>query len=326
MKKISILIYCYNECENIEPLYQSTCDTIASLSEYEWEMVFCDNFSTDGTRDILREIAFRDKRVKVILNQANYGAGSIANGLFSICADAVISMASDFEEPPELISDFVVSWENGYKVVLAKYTARKENVLIRLCRKAYYKIITSLSEYNLESNVTGFGLFDMEVIDVIREMGEYQVYLRYLCAELGYSIKYVPFNKPKRKSGKSSYSFIGYCKVAAETVVMTSDAPLHVASFLGFIISMGSVLTAFVFLAEKLVMWSTFDWGIAPIMVGLFFLGGLQLFFIGIIGEYLLGVIKRLTKRPYAIESERINFDNYGRPGRPERSLMENLK
>ena len=319
MKKISIVSACYNEAGNIEELYYKIRKQTDLLVNYEWEFVFADNCSTDRTIDILREIAAKDFRVKVILNQANYGPErSGANVLLAVCADAVILMASDLEDPPELIPSFVKAWEEGYQVVMGQYISRQGNPIMNCCREIYYQIISLFSEYKLEQNVTGFGLYDMDIINRIRELDEYCIIIRFLCTELGYKIKYIPFNKPLRKAGKSSYSLIKYYKYAVETLVLTSHAPLHLASFVGFIISAFSVLVAIYYLIQKLLHWYTFEFGLAPLMIGMFFFGGIQLFFIGVIGEYLSSAIKRVTKRPFVIEKERINFEGYGKPGRPK--------
>lgn len=309
MKKIGVMIYCYNEVENIRTVYEKTVDVIDGLKQYQWEILFADNRSTDGTDDILRELAAKDHRVKVILNQANYGGlRSTSNGLFSLDTDAAILMASDLEEPPELIPQFLAAWEEGYRVVLAQYISREENILIHAFRQLYYKIILAFSEVTLEKNVCGFGLFDRSALDVLKALEEPEPMPRYLFAELGYDIKYIPFHKPHRKKGKSSFSIFSYYREFVKSLIATSQAPLHMASLLGFAVSAASFFIGLFYFVLKLAMWSTFDWGIAPIVVGMFFLGGVQLICIGIIGEYLGAVLTRLTKRPYVIERERINF------------------
>ncbi len=324
MKKICIVSSCYNESGNIEKLYEEIIKQITPLNGYEWEMLFEDNCSTDNTAEILRNIASRDHRVKVILNMSNYGPDrSGANAIFSACADAIIPMASDLEDPPSLIPDYVKSWEDGNLVTMGQYKGRRENPILKLCRRTYYKIMDSLTDVKVEKNVTGFGLYDMSVIDRIRELGEYSIVLRFLCSELGYKINYIPFEKPKRKEGKSSYSFIKYYNYAVETLVLTSHAPLHLASTLGFIISFFSILVGIFYLIFKIKYWYDFNAGSAPVVIGMFFLGGIQLFFIGVIGEYLSSAIKRVTKRPLVIEKERINFEGYGKPGKPAGKDME---
>lgn len=311
MKKIGILIYCYNEVENIPLVYAATVNTINNLTDYQWEILFADNCSTDGTDKILRELAAKDSRVRVILNQANFGGiRSAMNGIFALNTDAIVYMASDLEEPPELICQFVKAWENGYKVVLAQYASRDENIFIHMCRQLYYKIILMLSDAKLEKNVTGFGLFDKSALDEVKNLDEPEPLLRYLFAELGYDIRYIPFHKPHRKKGKSSFSIFSYYLEFVKSLVITSQIPLHLASLIGFCISIGSFCVALVYFIMKILLWGTFDWGIAPVLIGVFFLGGVQLFFIGIIGEYLGAVLKRVTKRPYVIERERINFDD----------------
>ncbi|MBQ5988037.1 MAG: glycosyltransferase family 2 protein [Oscillospiraceae bacterium] len=310
MKKICIAASCYNESANIMTLYNEILKQIEKNNNYKWEILFEDNCSTDNTVEILRSIASKDKRVKVILNQANYGPDrSVMNVIFSSDADAVIAMASDLEDPPELIPEFVTAWEEGYKVAWGQYTSRNENLILKFFRKIYYKIIAAFSDLKTENNVTGFGIYDKSVIDTIRKLGDYIVVFRYICLELGYDVKYIPFNKPARKTGKSSYSLLKYYNYAIETLVLTSHAPLHLASTVGFIMLLGSLLVALYYMIQKFMHWYTFDFGLAPIMIGLFFIGGLQLLFIGIIGEYLSSAIKRVTKRPLVIEKERINFE-----------------
>ena len=310
VKKISIVSSCYNEEANLEALYEALLCQTEALPGYAWEFVFADNCSTDRSAEVLRALAAKDRRVRVILNQANYGPDrSCTNALFAARGDAVIVMASDLEDPPSLIPAFVRAWEEGWPVVMGKYNARRENPLLRLFRKSYYRIIAAFSEYRLEQNVTGFGLYDMRVIDRIRALNEYSVVLRFLCTELGYRIKYIPFDKPRRKAGCSSYSLLKYYKYAVETLVLTSHAPLHLASAIGFVMSLCSMLVGLFYLIFKLCYWNEFNAGAAPMVIGMFFLGGLQLFFIGVIGEYLSSAIKRVTIRPYVIEKERINFD-----------------
>ena len=326
MKKICVVSSCFNEEGNIEELYEKLLQQFAYLPEYDWEIIFEDNCSSDKTVSILRRLAEKDKRVKVILNMSNYGPDrSGANALFSAQADAVIPMASDLEDPPSLIPEFVQAWDEGYLVVMGQYKTRKGDPILQFCRRTYYKIMDALTDVKIENNVTGFGLYDMSVIDRIRGLGEYSIVLRFLCAELGYDIKYIPFDKPKRKEGKSSYSFVKYYNYAVETLVLTSHAPLHLASTVGFIMSMCSFFVGLFYLIFKIRYWYEFDAGAAPVVIGMFFLGGVQLFFIGVIGEYLSSAIKRVTKRPFVIEKERINFDGYGKPGKPERTV-ENKK
>lgn len=309
MKKIGVMIYCYNEVDNIKAIYGETVAVINNLHDYQWEILFADNRSTDGTDEALREIAAKDSRVKVILNQANYGGiASVTNGLFALDSDAAICMASDLEEPPTLIPQFIEAWEQGYKVVLAQYTSREENIFIHAFRQLYYKIILAFSEVRLEKNITGFGLFDRSALEIVKSLEEPNPMLRYLYAELGYDIKYIPFHKPHRKSGKSTFSILGYYREFIKSLIATSQAPLHMACLLGFAISGVSFLVALVYFVLKLTMWETFDWGVAPLIAGVFFLGGVQLIFTGIIGEYLGSVLTRVTKRPYVIERERINF------------------
>lgn len=311
MKKICFVIPCFNEALNIDRLYNELLKVIEGMPCYSWEFLFADNCSVDETEHKLRELAAKDKRVKVILNQANYGpARSSANAMYSVNADAAIIMAADLEDPPELISEFIKEWENGYKVVFAQYKKRRENIFIHMCRKIYYNITVGISDFQTEKNLTGFGLLDQSVLKMMKFVHEPAPNIVYLTAEMGYKIKYIPFDKPQRAGGKSSYSVMRYYRTAMENLVMCSQTPLHVACTFGAILSIVCLLLALIFLIRKLVNWDAFNLGMAPLVIGLFFLGGVQLFFIGIVGEYLGNALKRLTIRPYVIERERINFES----------------
>ncbi len=311
MKKISILIPCYNEVENVEKVYQEVISVISQINNYKWEIVFADNCSTDGTDDALRTLAKKSHIVKVILNQANYGPyRSSANGMFQIHADAIIPLACDLEDPPQLIPIFLEEWEKGHKVILAQYVSRKENALIHACRAMYYSFLQKISDTRQIKNVTGYGLFDKSVVDTLKSLNEYEPRPRYLVSELGYSIKLISFNKPKREKGKSSYSIVKYYREAIDSLIANSKVPLHIASFLGFVLAIICLIVAIFYFGYKLMFWDSFEMGIAPLVIGIFFLGAVQLFFVGIIGEYLGEVLKRVTKRPYVIEREKINFDD----------------
>ncbi len=310
MKKICVVSSCFNEALNVDDLYDELIKVTDEIPHYSWEFLFADNCSTDGTEQKLRELAAKDKRVKVILNQANYGpARSGTNALYSAEADAAILMAADLEDPPQLIPEFIKAWEEGYKVVFAQYRKRDENFFIHICRKIYHELIAKMAGSQIEKNLTGFGLIDRMVLKVMQSCRDPIPHIVFFTSELGYKIKYIPFDKPKRKNGKSYYSIIRYYRTAMENITTASQAPLHMACTVGVMLSIGSLVVALVYLIRKLFYWDAFDLGVAPLVVGLFFLGGIQIFFIGIVGEYLGSVLKRLTIRPYVIEKERINFD-----------------
>lgn len=324
MKKITIAIPCYNESANIAAVYEAVRAEIDKLDRYEWEIIFEDNCSTDDTVAQLRALAEKDKRVRAIVNMANYGVErSGSNLLLAPCADAIITLAADLEDPPALIPQFVAAWEEGWPVVLGQYTARAGSAAMGLCRRLYYRIMDAFSEVKLPRNVTGFGLYDMAVMDEVRKLGEYTIVSRFIVVELGYPVKCIPYEKPQRTGGKSSYSLLKYYRVAVDSLVLTSHAPLHLAGFIGFVLSICSLLVALYYFIQKLLHWYTFELGLAPLIIGIFFLGGVQLFFIGVLGEYLSSAIKRLQKRPFVIEKERINFEGYGAPGKPERTAEE---
>ena len=310
-KKVCVICCCYNEAENINELYKQIVEEIDKLDQYEWSILFADNCSSDGTVEILRSLAARDKRVKVILNQANYGASrSSANAITTANADAIIGMASDLEEPPSLIPHFLRAWESGSKVVLGQYSTRDEGKFMHFCRGAYYKMMNAFSKFKLPRNVTGFGLYDKDVIDNVRPLGEYNLVMRFLCIELGYEVAYVPYDKPKRKGGKSSFSLMSYYHYAIETLTLISDRPLHLAMPIGFVLCLISLLAAIVLLIVKLFNWNSFDTGITPVVISIFFVGGLEVLFLGVIGEYLARGLRKMSRRPYVIEKERINFED----------------
>lgn len=310
MKKIGIIIPCYNEERNIEALYKSIKKEIDVLDQYSWKIVFVDNASTDRTVEKIYSIIQKDERVHAILNQNNYGPyRSTANGFYCFTdCDAVIDMVADLEEPADLIPLYLAKWEQGFKVVLSQYKLAEGNIFLKGCRKIFYKVMRMLADTNQLGNVTGTGLFDKSVIDTIKELDEPEPRFRYLVSELGYQIATVAYIKQVRKKGKSSYSFFKYYREAVDSIVGTSKKPLHIASLLGFLIAAICFFIALFYLIYKLIFWDTFIIGTAPIVIGIFFIGGLQLFFIGIIGEYLSEVLKRVTKRPTVIEKKRVNF------------------
>ena len=310
MKKIGILIPCYNEEENIELIYNAIKKEIDLLNQYTWKIIYVDNASADNTVDKIRNVILKDKRVCAILNQANYGPyRSTANGIYNFDdCEAVIDIAADLEEPPELIPLYLEKWEQGNKVILSQYKSRQGNCFINLGRKFYYKMLGLISDTEQLRNVTGAGLYDKSVINEIQQLDELEPKFRYLVSELGYEIVTIPYDKPVRKRGKSSYNIFKYYREAIDSIVGTSKMPLHIASLLGFLISGICFIVALFYLIYKLIYWDTFVVGTAPIVIGIFFIGGLQLFFIGIIGEYLGEVLKRVTKRPTVIEKRRINF------------------
>lgn len=310
MKKISLFTPCYNEEENVLQMYNKVTEVMKQLPQYEYEYIFIDNCSTDKTSDILRKIAKNDKRVKVIINMRNFGpARSGSYGFFNTTGDVSICFACDFQDPPELIPEFVHRWEKGKKVVWGKKIGSKENKLMYAIRCLYYKIIKGISSNTQYENVTGFGLYDREVLELLKKYSGVSPNFRYMISEFGYDIDFVEYVQPERKNGHSSYNLIRYINQALNDMVTTSRVPLRIASFLGLFIAIISFIIAIFYLVLKLVYWDQYNIGVATIVIGIFFLGAVQLLSIGILGEYIGEILTRISPRPVVIEKERINFD-----------------
>lgn len=311
MKKISIVTPCFNEEGNVFNMYASIKKVFNNLPQYEYEHIFIDNYSQDNTAEILRNIASQDNKVKVILNVRNFGPGrSGGYALLQATGDAVIGLACDFQEPPELIPEFIKKWEDGYKVVFGQKNKSEESGLMFFVRKVYYKIIKLFSERDELENVTGFGLYDKSVIDMMRWINDPNPYFRGTIAELGYEVGLVQYVQPKRAAGKSSYNLFRYIDTAITGMINSSKAPLRIATYFGFLLSLVSFIISLIYLILKLIYWNSFTLGMAPLVVGLFFLGSIQLISIGIVGEYVGAILTRVTRRPLIVEKQRINFDN----------------
>ncbi len=311
MKLISIVSGCYNEAENIPDLYERVTKVFAEkLPEYAYEIIVIDNSSTDKSVEVLREICQKDKRVKVIVNTRNFGhIRSGYHALLQAKGDAMIAMASDLQDPPEMIEQFIRKWEEGSKVVLAQKLESEESPLFFLVRKMYYSFVNRLSEIPLVKNVTGFGLYDAVVTQKLREIGDPYPYFRGLICDLGYKQALIPFKQPVRKRGFTKNNFYTLYDLAMLGFTNHSKVPLRLATFTGFCIGALSFMVGLVYLVYKLVFWQQFQAGTAPVVIGIFFLGALQLFFIGLIGEYIGSIHTQVLHRPLVIEKERINFD-----------------
>lgn len=310
-KHISVMTPCYNEEDNILNLYNEVKQQFEKLPQYTYEHIFIDNFSTDKSRDILRELAKKDKKVKVILNARNFGPNrSGSYGMLQATGDALICIVCDLQDPPELIPQFLQKWEEGYKVVLGQKLKSKENPIMFQVRKLYYRIINWLSETPQYEGVTGYGLFDKEFLDTMRWMDDPDPYIRGLVPDLGYKTYLLEYTQNKREYGKSSYNFNSYFDFAITGVTHVSKKPLRVATMIGMGMSGISFLLAIVYLLMKLIKWDSFSMGTAPVLIGMFLLASVQLAFIGVIGEYIGAILTRVTKRPMVVEEERINFED----------------
>ena len=307
-KMISIVTPCYNEEENIDELYQRIAAVMATLP-YDYEHICIDNASTDGTVKRIKELAAQDKRVKLIVNARNFG--HIKSPYYAIQqsnGDACILIASDLQDPPEMIVEFVKKWEEGFKTVLAVKPESEESSLMFFLRKSYYRLITKISEVALVQNATGAGLFDRVVIDILRNIDDPYPYFRGLLCEIGFPIATVPFKQPRRQRGVTKNNFYTLYDIGMLGITNHSKVPLRLMAMSGFLLSFLSLLVAFMFFVAKLLFWDSFQLGTAPILIGIFFFGAIQAFFIGVLGEYIGSIHTQVRKMPLVVELERVNF------------------
>ena len=320
-KTITVMTPCYNEEANVRELYERVRSAIAAAGDYRYEHIFIDNASTDNTLPELKAIAARDRNVKVIRNSRNFGqVRSPMHALYQASGDAVIGIVADLQDPPEMIVDFIGKWEEGYRVVIAIKEASDESGLMFWIRKKYYSLVNRLSGVETYENFTGFGLFDRKVVDAIKQFDDPYPYFRGMIAEIGMSHFEIPYHQPIRKRGITKNNFYSLYDLAMLAITNLSKVPLRLVTFSGFVCSLLCVLVSAVYLVYKLVFWSRFSAGLAPLVIGVFFFMSLQMIFIGIIGEYVGTIHTMVQRRPLVIEQERINFE-YG-PGEPLRENM----
>lgn len=305
------MIPTYNEKENARPIYEAVRDEITkSLPNYAFEILFIDNCSTDGTREILKEICREDKRVKAILNAKNFGQfNSPYYGILQTTGDCTIMLCADFQDPVELIPVFVHEWEKGYKIVCGIKTASKENGFVYFLRSCYYKAIKKMSSVEQIEHFTGFGLYDRSFVQVMRELKDPTPFLRGIVAEMGYARKEIPYTQPQRRAGKTHNSWYSLYDAAILSFTSYTKVGLRMATFAGFLVAGLSFVIALVYLVMKLVYWNRFLAGSAPMIISTCFLGGVQLFFIGLLGEYIMNMNTRIMNRPLVVEEKRLNFD-----------------
>ena len=317
MKKISVLIPCYNEAENVGPISRAVTEILEKeLPQYDYELVFIDNDSTDGTRDIIRGLCADNPRIKAILNARNFGQfNSPYYGMLQVTGDCVIEMVADFQDPVEMIPKYIHEWEKGYKIVIGIKTSSKENRLMYWLRSCYYKTIKKLSDVEQIEHFTGSGLYVREFIEVVRNLDDPTPFLRGIVAELGYRRKEIPYEQPRRRAGKTHNNFYRLYDAAMLSVTSYTKAGLRLATIFGSICAVVSMLIALVYLVMKLIWWDRFPAGMAPMLIGMLFLGSVQLFFIGFLGEYIMSINQRVMKRPLVIEEERINFNEEEKKG-----------
>ena len=311
MKKISIVVPCFNEEENVVPMADAIREEFKkNLSSYEYEIIFIDNDSKDNTRELIRELCNSDKGIKGIFNAKNFGQfNSPYYGMLQSTGDATVLMAADFQDPVEMIPKYVAAWEEGYKIAIGIKKSSQENKIMYHLRSLYYKTIKKLSEVEQIEHFTGFGLYDKAFINVMRNLDDPVPFLRGIVAELGFRRKEIPYEQPQRRAGITSNNLYRLYDAAMLSITAYTKVGLRLATFAGVILSGISMLIAVMYLILKLVYWDRFPAGMAPILIGMLFLGSIQIFFIGLIGEYILTSNQRVMKRPLVVEEERINFD-----------------
>lgn len=310
-KKISIVTPCYNEELNVRQIFEAVREIMAEYAEnYDYEHIFIDNGSQDATVALLREMAEKEPRLKVILNMRNYGfLNSQFYGILQAGGDAVIPIVADFQDPPEMIREFIARWEEGKQIVIAVKRKSKENFCIYAMRCLYYSIMKRMADTKQIKNFIGYGLYDKQVVAILRDFSGPMPYLRGMIAEIGLPIHQIPFVQPIRQRGKTNFNFFRLYDAAMIGLVNYTSLPLRLATFTGCIIALCSLLVGFYTLIYKLLHWDTFSPGIASLAVGMFFLSAVQLIFLGILGEFVRAVLIHVKNRPIVLEKERINFD-----------------
>ena len=310
-KKISVVIPTYNEEGNVRPLAEAIVTVMETeLPQYRYEILFIDNHSKDRTRMYLRELCAKNKNIKAIFNARNFGQlRSPVYGLKQATGDCVVRMCADFQDPVDMIPKYVKAWEEGYKIVIGIKTSSKENKIMYALRSFYYKTIKKLSDVEQIEHFTGSGLYDRDFIEVLRKLDDPTPFLRGIVAELGYKRKEIPYEQPKRRAGKTHNNFYRLYDEAMLSVTSYTKAGLRLATFVGAISAFLSMVVAVAYLVMKLIWWDRFPAGMAPMLIGMLFLGSVQIFFIGMVGEYILSINQRVMHRPLVVEEERLNFE-----------------
>lgn len=310
-KTISITSGCLNEEGNIQEFYTRVTTVMVDFPQYTYEIIMADNCSTDNSRLILRQIAAKDKRFKVILNSNNFGPlRSGYNALLHASGDALVVMSSDLQDPPEMIAELIRKWQNGYQVVVAVKHPSRDYSLLFLLRGLYYWLLSKFSDTDhIIKDFTGFGLYDRKVMQALKLYKDPVPYFRGFISEIGFRRTEVEFVQPPRKHGQSKHTFFSLYDVAMTGFINHSKLPLRLATFTGFCLAGVSLLIALAYLVYKLLYWNTFSLGTAPMVIGIFFFSAVQLLFIGIIGEYVGAILTQVKNHPLVIEDEKLNFE-----------------
>jgi len=309
MKTITVVMPCYNEEDNVEEAYQQVRAVLESIDGISYHHLFIDNRSTDATVEVLRRLATADARVQLILNTRNFGhVRSPYHAVLQAEGDAVITMAADLQDPPETLREFIRHWQAGAKVVVGVKPSADESGAMFGIRRLYYSTLARIADVKLIQNFTGFGLYDRQVIEALRRIDDPYPYARGLIAEIGYDVVQIPYYQPRRKRGITKNNFYTLYDVAMLGITSHSRLPLRIATMVGFALSALSLLVSIAYLLLKLLFWNQFPFGVAPVIIGVFFFASIQLFFIGLLGEYVGAILTHVQKRPLVFERERINL------------------
>jgi glycosyltransferase involved in cell wall biosynthesis len=309
MNLISIVTPCYNEQDNVAEVYRRVREIMGAVTDADYEHIFIDNASTDATVDILRGIAASDPRLRLIINARNFGSlRSPYHAILEAYGDAVILLVADLQDPPELIPEFIARWRAGAKVVVGVKAGSQESPVMFAIRRAYYGMLAKIGEHRLVQNYSGFGLYDRQMVDALRHMRDPSPYLRGLISEVGFEPSKVEYTQASRKRGITSNNFYSLYDIAMLGITSHTKVPLRLATMGGFLLSLISLLIAFLYMLAKLLFWDRFSLGTAPILIGIFFFSSVQLFFIGLLGEYIASIHTRVMNRPLVVERERVNF------------------
>ncbi len=308
-KKVSIMVPCFNEQENVVPISEAIIAEMEKLPRYDYELLFIDNCSTDNTRLLLREICFKNPKIKAIFNIKNFGQfNSPYYGLCQTTGDCTISICADFQDPVELIPVFLKYWEEGYQIVCGVKTSSQENHFVYKLRTIYYKLIKKFSSVDQIEHFTGFGLYDKSFIQVLRSLDDSTPFIRGIVAELGGKRKEVPYEQPLRRAGKTHNNWYSLFDAAMLSVTSYTKIGMRVAEFLGIGFAILSLLIGFIYLIMKLIYWDRFVAGQAPLIIVVSLMCSTILAFLGFLGEYVSAINTRLMHRPLVVEEERINF------------------
>lgn len=307
---ISVTASCYNEEDNVEPLYERVKAVFAEHPQYDFELIFIDNHSVDRTLSVLKSLAAKDHRVKLIVNARDFGhIRSPMHAFLQARGAAAIIMASDLQDPPELISEFLAKWEEGYKIVVAVKRESRESRPMWFVRRAYYSLLHRIADIQVVQDFTGFGLYDRKIVEIVRSLDDPYPYFRGIISEIGFEHAEIPFVQPLRHRGITKNNFYTLYDMAMLGITNHSKVPLRLATMGGFALGFLSLLVSLAYLCLKLMFWYSFSLGMAPLVIGVFFFGSIQLFFIGLLGEYVLAIHTQVVKRPHVVEQERVNFD-----------------